>query len=266
MKPAYMKSTLKTLALGLLSTGLSIGLTAQSIPEIVADPQGDRVVYTINPGQPNQQVITILNDGSAIVGEETVSIPPMPDFFPEASVNEGGDLVLPDRVIPRPEFFGTTGIEFVFGNMIVPLDAGKTEDTDGWYFSYNLKEIYHWGASYPNFILIRRMGSVFYVITEGVVRTIDEGVWMYAFDFPTANNNTWVFMRNGGGLRDLRDRSGGGSLTGTRITGTIYIFTPDGPGSTPGWFAFTENSAMNEAFVAPVGTNDFTSVWRRSGS
>src|SRR5690606_37923957 len=92
--------------------------------------------------------------------------------------------------------------------MGTPLDVfdGLIADLgSNWHFSYNFKNMY----LFPD-------TNVFYIIIFGTYFSFNQdlgdlngGIWTYAINFPTAGNNTWIYMKSGADFfPDLRTLPG----------------------------------------------------------
>lgn len=249
MKTSNVTKILAAALAGCLFTGY---LGAQgTAPNATVDANGNLV---LNPGTAEEQTIpapsgTVDANGNLLIDGNTIT-------RPTATINANGELDLGDgTILPVPEFPGGGGIEAIFGDTLVAL-GDTPAGQDGWYFSYNLKYVYLWLQSNPGYAFFENLGSIVY-IPDGDA-TITAGIWIHAFSFPTAGNNTWVYVRSGPGfLEDVRtdiatDIDGGTRSSKKRVQNSyIYIANP-AAGADAGWFAYFEGSTLERRYIQRV--------------
>lgn len=202
-------------------------------------------------------------DGNLVVGDTV--IPP-----PEGQVDAEGNLVIGGQTITKPD----ATVDAETGDLIladgtrlqvpdVPGDPDGFEAffedlfvslDDGWVWSYNFKEAYPYPGT--NFVYLRRTGSIFYISYS--TGHFSNGAWMYGFDFPTAGDRTWVYTSNNQ-MPDLR--IGGGSTSAKQMGGYLYLYNDGGDSSE--WVYYAEGSELNRAYIFDIETGDFTQVWPR---
>lgn len=246
------ESIKRILAAGLFGCFLAASAGAQDAPDAMVDDEGNLV---INPGTEDEMTIAPpvgeVVDGNLVIGDETIS-------RPDATIDENGNLVLADGTVLEVPDLPVDGILGLFGDTMVAVDPA---DEDGWLFSYNFKFVFHWAENFPNFMFIERLGSIVYVPDSGA--GINAGMWVHAFNFPTAGNNTWIYLRSSPDfLEDVRDLEGE-SQTQKRITQSFMFVQSPGGDAEAAWHVFLENSALTAAFIAEAGTDDFVQVWPR---
>lgn len=256
------KKVKSILAAALASCVFLGAVNAQEAPEASVDANGNLV---LGDGTVINRPDGAVNEaGNLVVGGQEI-------VRPEASINEVGNLVLGDGSILEVPEFPTDGffLSRVFGDTLVEIASQPGFGQNGWLFSYNFKNVYNWGATNPNYVFFERWGTTVFVPDRDRVIS-DDGLWVFAFNFPEAGNNTWVFIRNAPGfLTDLRTATPNPerptSVSSRRIESLVFVRTPT-PGATDGaWYAFVENSARTQAFVRPRdASRDWITVWPRN--
>ncbi|MCD8483966.1 MAG: hypothetical protein LR015_15755 [Verrucomicrobia bacterium] len=96
---------------------------------------------------------TVNNDGALVVGGQTIA-------RPDATVDsETGDLIVGGERIPAPTTLPPSGniLDAIFGDTLSNyLNHPNPGEIDGWYFSYNLRFVFHYGESAPDYVYIER--------------------------------------------------------------------------------------------------------------
>ena len=232
-------NTIKKIVATCLVGAVAFSLSAQPDPDATVDVDGNLVLgdgTVIAP--PAGEVV----DGNLVVDGNTITAP-------TATVNGDGSITLGDgTTLTVPDL--PQGGDFIvswFGSDFFDFDAGLAADQSQQYFSFTLKNMYHFASS--NWFYVLEWDATVFVDPNTGNRSLATGVWMYSNNlFPGQSSGIWFFVSGTNGWNDLRDSDGDGvnDLSDGEAGAQVlegYLYLSDASGydaNGAGWFYFSE--------------------------
>lgn len=233
-------NTIKKIVAACLIGAVAFSLNAQPDPGATVDPVTGELVLTdgtrISP--PAGEIV----DGNLVVDGNTI-------VAPDATPQPDGSLLLGDgTTLEVPDLPG--GGDFIvswFGSDFYDYDGAIPADQNQTYFSFTLKNMFHFAAS--NWFYMQEFDATMFFDPNSGNRSLSEGVWAYSNNlFPGQTSGIWVFISGANGFNDLRDSDGDGvndlddgAAGGQVLEGVLYLSDSSGyDANGAGFFYFSE--------------------------